>query len=477
MSEKYDYDAIIIGAGIGGLVCGCYLAKAGLKTLIVEKNPKPGGYCTSFSRNGFYFDACVHALSSLRDGGRLDRFCRELGIRDKLRLKNNNPSNIVFTPDFKIRFFHEIEKTINELQKYFPKENKKIEKFLRFIVNSPINSIMQLRSRTFDELLNEYFVDKRLKTILSILILSFVGMPTSQVSAIVASLVYREFIFDGGYYPIGGIQVFADIISKRFTEMDGRMAFSKVVSKIHIIENIAKGIVLEDGTHISSKYIISACDARETFLELIGENNFNGPLRDKIKTFLPSLSVFSLYLGVNKDLGDTPELKSNIWVINTYNIEKIYAGLFNCQTEHFAITSVSGKDSTLGKNGKGSICLCTNTPFKNRNYWTEEVREKFANRLINLAESFIPGLPKLIELKVIATPLALYKWTKNYNGAAYGWASTPKQFCDPDMSQNTAIPNLYLTGHWSNQSSGITSVANCGYDTASLIINRERRKI
>ena len=37
---KYDYDAIIIGAGIGGLVCGCYLAKAGMKTLIVDH---PGG--------------------------------------------------------------------------------------------------------------------------------------------------------------------------------------------------------------------------------------------------------------------------------------------------------------------------------------------------------------------------------------------------------------------------------------------------
>ena len=48
MSDKIDskYDVIIIGAGIGGLVCGCYLAKAGMKVLIVEKNAKPGGYCT-----------------------------------------------------------------------------------------------------------------------------------------------------------------------------------------------------------------------------------------------------------------------------------------------------------------------------------------------------------------------------------------------------------------------------------------------
>ncbi len=69
MSQNYDYDAIIIGAGIGGLVCGCYLAKAGMKVLIVEKNAQPGGYCTSFTRGGFTFDSCVHSLGSLRPEG------------------------------------------------------------------------------------------------------------------------------------------------------------------------------------------------------------------------------------------------------------------------------------------------------------------------------------------------------------------------------------------------------------------------
>ena len=47
------YDVIIIGAGIGGLTCGCYLAKAGLKVLIIEQHNKPGGYCTSFERKGY----------------------------------------------------------------------------------------------------------------------------------------------------------------------------------------------------------------------------------------------------------------------------------------------------------------------------------------------------------------------------------------------------------------------------------------
>ena len=66
------YDAVIIGAGVSGLVCGCYLAKAGMKVLIAEQHFKPGGYCTSFKRKGFTFDAAAHSFGSYREGGNMN---------------------------------------------------------------------------------------------------------------------------------------------------------------------------------------------------------------------------------------------------------------------------------------------------------------------------------------------------------------------------------------------------------------------
>src|SRR4030042_4984628 len=87
---KFDkYDVVIIGAGIAGLVCGCYLAKTGIKTLIVEKNAKPGGYCTSFTRAGFHFDACAHSLGSCREGGNIITMLKELEIDGKIKLKRH----------------------------------------------------------------------------------------------------------------------------------------------------------------------------------------------------------------------------------------------------------------------------------------------------------------------------------------------------------------------------------------------------
>src|SRR4030066_115744 len=133
MSNKYDYDAVIIGAGICGLVCGCYLAKAGMKVLIVEKNAKPGGYCTSFKRGGFQFDACVHSLGSLREGGNIRTILKELHIETRLEIKRHDPSDIIITPDFKIHFWNDLDKTIQEFQDNFPEEAKNIKEFFYFI--------------------------------------------------------------------------------------------------------------------------------------------------------------------------------------------------------------------------------------------------------------------------------------------------------------------------------------------------------
>src|SRR5258708_12712126 len=55
-----NYDAIIIGSGIGGLFCANILAKAGLKILLLERHYMLGGFCSTFRRHGFVFDAATH---------------------------------------------------------------------------------------------------------------------------------------------------------------------------------------------------------------------------------------------------------------------------------------------------------------------------------------------------------------------------------------------------------------------------------
>ena len=87
-AEKTDYDAIVVGAGMGGLSAATHLAARGMHVLVLEQHYKVGGCTTSFERGDFKFDAALHEMSV--GGGRekplLFTLLEQAGIRDKVEL-------------------------------------------------------------------------------------------------------------------------------------------------------------------------------------------------------------------------------------------------------------------------------------------------------------------------------------------------------------------------------------------------------
>lgn len=462
MLKQYDYDAIIIGAGISGLVCGCYLAKAGMKTLIVEKNAKPGGYCTSFTRGGFHFDACVQSLGSLREGGILRKILRELDLEKRLEIHRHNPSDIIISPDFKIYFWNDKNKTIKELQNIFPKESKNVEEFFNHLNTYEEASFRSLKSVTFQVLLDKYFKDSRLKGILSLPLLGNVGLPSSQISALIGLFIYKEFMFDGGYYPNDSIQSLADILSERFKEFGGSVYFLCPAKKIRVKNAIVEGVEIEKKGAISTKYLISDIDAMQTFFILIGEDLIPKEMVKTLKNMVPSLSAFVLYLGTDGKLTNILE-DSNVWFLPHYDVDKIYDLTIKGDVDdlHWFITRFSPK--------KKSLHMFVNVPFKSKEYW-ETNKKRLIDVFIKKMEHLIPDLSSHIIFKDAATPNTLYKWSLNYNGAAYGWAWTPAQVGTAGLAQKTCIKNLYFTGHWTTLAHGVAGVAYLGRDVSKKIL-------
>jgi len=73
-----EYDVILIGAGMGGLVCSNHLAKQGRKVLLIEKHMIPGGYLTGFYRKGFYFEEYIAHPDHFESN--LDRYLSHLNM-------------------------------------------------------------------------------------------------------------------------------------------------------------------------------------------------------------------------------------------------------------------------------------------------------------------------------------------------------------------------------------------------------------
>ncbi len=465
--DKEIYDAVIIGAGVSGLVCGCYLAKAGMKVLIAEQHYKPGGYCTSFKRKGFTFDAAAHSFGSYREGGKMNRVFKELDLDKRLKIKRYDPSDIIITPDYNISFWNDLNKTINELQKAFPHETK-IREFFDFMSNPKPAEIAALRNKTFKDLLDKYFNDNRLKTILSIALLINGGLPPSLLTAFTGSQIFSEFLLDGGYYPDGSMQALPDALAERFKELGGTLLLSCGVKKIKIKDDSVAGVVLEMGDFIHSKYVISNCDARQTFLKLLGRQVISEELLQKLDTMVPSLSMFVLYLGISKDMASLPKPGCTAWFLSHYAIEDMY--LSSKKRNAGNLQEFLLRVSPEGE----SVLAMVLAPFRNTRYWINNKHKLLEAFIKKIEEHTTPELSKHIVYKDAATPHTLYRYTLNYKGAAYGWESILSQFADPDFIKPPFCQNLYLTGHWTTRGLGVAGVTYIGCNTANLIIKKEK---
>jgi len=467
-ADKDIYDAVIIGAGLSGLVCGCYLAKAGMKVLIAEQHYKPGGYCTSFKRHGFTFDAAAHSFGGYRENGIVKKVFVDLGIDKRVQINRFDPSDIITAPDCEVSFWDDVDDTVRDFQKAFPDESNNIRVFFNFLIENNPQSFARLRNWTFKNLLDEYIKNDKLKSILSFPLLGNGGLPPSRMSAFIGARLFIEFLLDGGYYPKGGMQELPNILTTRFKELGGTLRLSSLVTKIVIDDNTVKGVVLEKEGVIPSEYVISNCDARQTFLKLLGREKLSQEFLEKLSNMTPSLSMFVLYLGIDKNCKTLPKAGSNIWHMPHYDIEKMYlsANLRNTSNVAEYMVRVSPDGQT--------VLAFINAAFRDRIYWNRHKKDLLDVLIKHIERQTIPGLSEHIQYKDAATPYTMYRYTMNEEGAAYGWASTPAQFADPDLRRPSCMKGLFLTGHWATQGMGIPGVAYLGYDMANYILKKKK---
>ncbi|MEM3036433.1 MAG: FAD-dependent oxidoreductase, partial [Thermoplasmata archaeon] len=269
-----------------------------MKVLICEQHNKPGGYCTSFRRGPFIFDAAAHSIGGY-SRGHIKKIFQDLDLN--IKLEKVDPSDIIILRDKrKISFWSSIEQTISDFQNLFPQESKNIKKFFYFISENDSKLLISMRNVTFKTFLDFYFTNFEIKNILSFPLLGNSSLPPSQLSAFMGIKIFQEFLLDGGYYMQEGyIQRFIDCLVEKFKSFGGELRLSTKVKKIKIINNTATGIILESNkNYLSSKYVISNCDARQTFLQLISPQFLPETFLIKLKKMIPSASGFMIYLGL-----------------------------------------------------------------------------------------------------------------------------------------------------------------------------------
>jgi phytoene dehydrogenase-like protein len=465
VAQQERYDTIIIGAGIAGLVAGCYLAKAGMKVLISEQHSVPGGYCTTFKRKGFLFDAAAHSFGSYRKTGIMFKVLHELGISE-LHVRKFDPSDVILAPEHRLHFYSDTAKTTQGFQDAFPHERSGVGDFFDFLLRSNPLELIALRNSTFQDLLNRFFRDHKLRSILAFPVLGNSSLPPSRISAFTAIKIYTEFLLDGGYYPDQSMQSLSDALAERFKLLGGELLLSTPALQIVVDESDVKGVVLDKLGFLPAEHVISGSDARQTFLSLVGAAHLKQDFIKKLDSWEPSLSVFVVYLGIDQSFDGLLMPGVNVWFMPHYDVEHMYEVMKSKCT-----------DPSVGfmfRMSPNNNCLqaFVTASFRDQQYWREHKKD-FLNEFIAKLEKVLPGLRDHIVYKEAASPWTMHRYTKNYQGAAYGWASIPTQFTDFDLK--SGLHGLYLTGHWSSQAQGIPGAAFMGFNTARVVLKRSKR--
>jgi len=143
---KREYDVIIVGSGIGGLTCGALLSKRDYKVLVLEQHCQIGGYCSSFKRNNFVFNAGVSDVSGLWEKGPVAYLLKELGLKKEELFVRNTIRYVFKGKKIEAR---NLDEFMTKLSEIFPEEKMNIYAFLMKLKELTKSAIKMLKFTVF----------------------------------------------------------------------------------------------------------------------------------------------------------------------------------------------------------------------------------------------------------------------------------------------------------------------------------------
>jgi phytoene dehydrogenase-like protein len=411
------------------------------------------------------------------------KLLRDLSLENRLPLIQCEPSEVVITKNHEVYISSNVKKTRDDLIRNFPRERQGITDFLKYITTrEPLQLYVELKDLTFRQVLDRYLSDLELKSVLSTL-LGNIGLPSFKASALTSAFLFREFIFDGGYYPKGGMQQFPDKLIERFQEYGGTALLLSPVESIHIRNGSVKGVTLRYrgrmNVTIDTKLVVANCDPFQVFGELIRANEGNpiNRISSSIENRVITPSAFMVHLGIRHDISKVARFHTNIWSYTCGDIDQYYEAVLEGKVEFgkgsFLFCSIpTFHDPTILPKGLHSIQAIIAAPYYDRHRW-EGMKDRLTKDVIERLEEYIPGLRNWIEVEQIAIPPTLVKYTAGYKGAMYGWASIPEQVGRRKLPEETTINGLFLVGHWTglpSGHSGLPTVVTSGRNVARLAL-------
>jgi prolycopene isomerase len=504
LEPKADYPTVVIGAGLGGLVCGAYMAKQGVPVTVVEQHSIPGGYATSFDRAGgkYNFEVSLHGTSINNNGAA--RILNDIGILDKIELAELPEVYRLKTPDLDISVPQKDPQAyIQLLSKHFPEEAEGIQAFIKemIAIADEVDTLSRnkgqfikllfplqypkmwnVRNKTLADLINAFVKNPNLQHVLGSL-WGYYGLPPSKLSGFYYANATGGYLKNGSYYIKQRSQDLSDALTGAIESQGGSVLFDTRVQRILVNKKTVRGVELEGGETISARAVVSNASALATFQEMLPEDAVSADYMQKLKSYKPSISSFIVWLGVNR------ELKGKIKAFSTHvsggrGPEEDYQACIQGDIENSSFgvcvyDNVFDGYSHPGTSTLQLLVLCGYDPWRkfeadyingNKAAYNRE-KQRWAKILIERAEKdVIPGLSGMIEVQEVATPLTNWRYTGNTEGAIYGFEQSMDNAFMNRIKTETPVKGLYLASAWGNPGGGYAGAFRAGQSAFQAVM-------
>ena len=485
---------IIIGGGVAGLSAGIYSVMNGFETEIIELHNVAGGQCTAWERKKYRFDYCLHWLVGTSKGAFHEIWKETNVINNETEIIDHEVHSQLFDKERnKLIIYTNIDRWEKYLLEMSPEDTKAIRRMCNDMrksgllepfalppeLRSPLDYIRIIPAmlpifnlvRKFGRLTcKEYFdkLDFKTEKIKSF----FHGLYGKRnYSALGFIFMLAWFNQKNAGYIKGGSFPLAQRMVEKFERLGGKISYNKRVEKIIVEKNIAKGVILTDGTTILSDYVISTADGYTTIYKMLEGKYISKKIDLAYKNWELFIPLVQVSFGINKVV----EYASPI----TINISKGLK-IGRTQLEYgYSIMNYS-YDSTMAPEGKTSIVMRYDSPWK---LWENLEGDEYKNEKLQIekdATAFLeleyPGITQYIEVIDVATPKTDVRYTGVKDGAYEGFMPSKENMMKSLDMQLPKLKNFLMAGQWLFPGGGLPPSAQTGKWSVQLICKKEKQK-
>jgi len=526
-SSAKIYDAVVVGGGHNGLVAAAYLARAGLTTLVLERRDIVGGCCvTEEIAPGCRVSTTSYIASMLRPEVISDLRLAEYGLRmvpcdpaiqvpfpdghvvpwwaDRERAKAEFKKISAKDAETFVQVDDRLKKLARYLQPFFMEPPPEVDtrsmrgwtdlfrvgKKFRGISSDEISQLISFLTGSLGEFLDHNYESEKMK--IMFLANNVYGkhggpyQPGTAIGLLFHLLSGGEHELQGFYgHVLGGMGAITQALAASGRRLGVEIRTSAPVAHIDVRNGRARGVVLEDGTEIRARIVLSNADPKRTFLKMVAASELPNEFLHSIRGIKMEGPCAKLNLVLDAEprfTGTSPNatalertfytlVPSLAFAERCYDIAK-----FGDIPEELWVDCVvsSNADPSLAPAGKHILtCFVQYVPYHLREGNWDENRELLGDRVVKRIAEYAPNVPNAIVARQVLTPLDLERTYGLTEGNIFHGDLRLEQLFFmrpvPGWSQyRTPVDGLYLCGAGAHPGGGVTGAP--GHNAAHQVL-------